>query len=165
MARNEISTTFSASAPAAPAPLLLCAAGVPDATCTNSTSAFCHLVNSTGVICKYSLKVGATVCRGFAGSCDVQEVCSGQSPDCPADAFQPNTTVCQPASGSIPSLFCSGSDPNCPPYGSSTNCSAQAVPACVNATSGEHVCSAAALQVVRQHSSCNGACEGGCNSK
>jgi hypothetical protein len=113
--------------------------GVPDASCTNSTSSYCLTVNTTGVICKYTLRVGATVCRQSAGNCDVQEVCSGQSPECPVDSFQPSSVVCQPASGSIPTLFCSGNGPTCPPYGSSTNCSAQTVPTCVDATSGEPV--------------------------
>ena len=33
-------------------------------------------------------------CRAQAGSCDVEEVCDGQSADCPADQFEPDFTPC-----------------------------------------------------------------------
>jgi hypothetical protein len=36
-------------------------------------------------------------CRASAGVCDVAESCDGVNDDCPADGFQPSSTVCRPA--------------------------------------------------------------------
>jgi hypothetical protein len=85
------------------------------------------------------MKAAGTTCRASAGDCNATEVCNGTAVDCPADVFLPSTTVCRAASVSppTPAQNCTGSSAVCPAYGSGVNCTAQAVPACVNATAGE----------------------------
>ena len=39
------------------------------------------------------------VCRPAAGVCDTAENCDGVNDTCPADQFQPNTTVCRSVAG------------------------------------------------------------------
>ena len=55
------------------------------------------------------------VCRQKAGPCDVQEVCSGASAECPPDVFLPATAECRAASTRCegPAL-CPGNGPQCP---------------------------------------------------
>ncbi|MBN2493828.1 MAG: VCBS repeat-containing protein [Deltaproteobacteria bacterium] len=55
------------------------------------------------------------VCRPVRGACDVQEVCDGSSPDCPADAFIQGTLCRESTEGCDPPEVCSGSSPTCPP--------------------------------------------------
>jgi hypothetical protein len=38
-------------------------------------------------------------CRGSVGTCDVAEVCPGNSNTCPADSFAPSSTVCRNSGG------------------------------------------------------------------
>ncbi len=57
-----------------------------------------------------------TTCRASAGACDVAEVCSGDSADCPADELAPAGTECDPGSGPgclFPSE-CDGTSVDCP---------------------------------------------------
>ena len=42
--------------------------------------------------CRFALR--GTVCRASTSVCDVEEVCSGFSADCPVDEFAPGDTVC-----------------------------------------------------------------------
>lgn len=113
--------------------------GAVNAGCANSTSNFC--LNIGGIICGYSMKAAGTTCRASAGDCDAAETCNGTAVDCPADAFLPSSTVCRAATVTpvVPAQNCTGSSAVCPAYGSGVNCTAQTVPACVNATSGERV--------------------------
>jgi hypothetical protein len=50
------------------------------------------------------------------GVCDVDEVCSGSAPMCPADAYQPTTFRCGLAGGGGCDVddFCTGAGPGCP---------------------------------------------------
>jgi hypothetical protein len=113
------------NASAAAAAVAIIATGVPDAGCSNSTSAYC--LNVTGIICRYSLRPSSTVCRDKAGDCDVAEQCSGTAADCPADSLLSNATVCRLASGLVPEQKCTGTSAACPGYGSNVNCTAQTV--------------------------------------
>jgi hypothetical protein len=47
--------------------------------------------------CRVNYRPATFVCRASAGFCDVAENCTGSSPDCPADAFAPNTKLCNAA--------------------------------------------------------------------
>ncbi len=58
------------------------------------------------------------MCRPSAGVCDVAESCDGVDNDCPADGFQSSNTVCRPAAGA-----CDVAE-NCP--GAGPNCPADA---------------------------------------
>ncbi|MFN2426621.1 MAG: hypothetical protein ABR587_09280, partial [Candidatus Binatia bacterium] len=40
-----------------------------------------------------------TPCRAASGSCDVAETCTGNSGDCPTDAFEPTTVTCRGDAG------------------------------------------------------------------
>jgi len=56
-----------------------------------------------------------TVCRGMAGICDVEELCTGSDPDCPADEVEPITTVCRPSEGVCDiAEYCDGINTTCP---------------------------------------------------
>ena len=44
--------------------------------------------------CVHTPGNAGTVCRPSAGDCDVAETCTGTSPTCPADAYEPDDTVC-----------------------------------------------------------------------
>jgi hypothetical protein len=56
-----------------------------------------------------------TVCRPANGMCDVAEVCSGTSIDCPSDAFATATTQCRAAAGPCDvAESCTGTSPACP---------------------------------------------------
>ena len=51
-----------------------------------------------------------------AGPCDVAETCTGSAESCPADAFQPSSTVCRATAGECDvAEHCSGSTAPCPP--------------------------------------------------
>src|SRR5206468_2352076 len=50
-----------------------------------------------------------------AGVCGVDETCTGTSTACPANAFEPSTTVCRAAAGECdPAERCTGSGATCP---------------------------------------------------
>jgi hypothetical protein len=56
-----------------------------------------------------------TVCRPKNGECDIEEVCSGTSAECPADAFAASTVVCRVANGVCDTAeTCTGNSATCP---------------------------------------------------
>ncbi|MGH7961198.1 MAG: choice-of-anchor Q domain-containing protein [Candidatus Binatia bacterium] len=56
-----------------------------------------------------------TVCRAASGACDVAEMCTGTSADCPADGFASATTECRPATGVCDIAdTCTGTSAECP---------------------------------------------------
>src|SRR5262249_58691605 len=60
---------------------------------------------------------GTFVCGPAAGVCDVAETCTGTSNACPANAFQPATTVCRvcfPGTTFETPIHCTGGTPDCP---------------------------------------------------
>jgi MYXO-CTERM domain-containing protein len=58
-------------------------------------------------------------CRASAGPCDVEEKCTGNSAACPADSYEPATTVCRTATCNgdmaVEEAFCTGMSASCPP--------------------------------------------------
>jgi len=63
------------------------------------------------------LRPAQEICRPSAGPCDLFEACTGLSGSCPADGFEPPTTVCRSTSaGDICDAeeFCTGSAAACP---------------------------------------------------
>jgi cysteine-rich repeat protein len=74
--------------------------------------------NTDGDCCSADCKTIApagTTCRVTAGSCDVAEVCDGNSGNCPVDKFLGPDTVCRPASGTCDlAELCTGTGPACP---------------------------------------------------
>lgn len=54
--------------------------------------------------CTYANAPDTTVCRQVAGPCDVEERCTGTSPDCPADGYEQNGTSCNDG------LYCTSGD-------------------------------------------------------
>src|SRR5690606_2147430 len=57
------------------------------------------------VACPADDKVpNGTVCRSATGVCDITETCDGVTPDCPADAVEPDGTDCGDG------LFCNGDE-------------------------------------------------------
>lgn len=55
------------------------------------------------------------VCRAPAGPCDLDERCPGDSAECPADLYAPNTTVCRSAAGLCDKPeTCNGVTTECP---------------------------------------------------
>jgi cysteine-rich repeat protein len=67
------------------------------------------------------LESAATVCRASAGACDLEETCTGLSPDCPADQFEALGTECRPSEGICDvAEECTGTDPQCPVDAKST---------------------------------------------
>ena len=54
----------------------------------------CAVATCVGNTCGSGPRTAGTVCRAAAGECDVGEVCTGTSLDCPANQFRPNNTPC-----------------------------------------------------------------------
>jgi cysteine-rich repeat protein len=68
--------------------------------------------NATGT-CQHVAGNAGTVCRASAGVCDLQEVCTGTSPTCPADAK--STAPCRAAAGDCDlAESCNGVSNTCP---------------------------------------------------
>jgi cysteine-rich repeat protein len=71
-----------------------------------------------------------TVCRTSAGSCDVEETCTGSSGTCPADGFESAATECRAAADICDvAENCTGSGASCPADGfesAATECRAAA---------------------------------------
>ncbi len=60
-------------------------------------------------------QAAGTVCRPAADACDVEEVCDGVSPACPADAFAAAGSVCRTAMGECDAQeTCDGTTNECP---------------------------------------------------
>lgn len=65
--------------------------------------------------CKYAPAAAGTVCRPAQSLCDVAEVCSGASTQCPVDGVAPSSVVCRQANGTCDvAESCSGVSPACP---------------------------------------------------
>lgn len=75
---------------------------------------------------KCVLSKSGTVCRGAINECDEAEKCTGDSAQCPTDAFKPATTSCASASclGNqfTEARHCSGTAATCAPAASPKNC-------------------------------------------
>jgi hypothetical protein len=74
--------------------------------------------NGSGNCCTSDCKLApaGSVCRQSTNACDAAETCTGQSAECPADAFAPAGTVCRPATGACDQAEeCTGTDASCPP--------------------------------------------------
>jgi len=76
------------------------ACGDPDDTVCNNPDT-CN----GGGTCNDNLKPEGTVCRASVGVCDVAEICTGSSADCPGNIFQPQGTICSCSAGEG---FCDG---------------------------------------------------------
>ncbi len=60
-------------------------------------------------------EAAGTVCRPAKGLCDVDEVCDGINPTCPADGFALADTVCRDVVGDCDlAESCTGASPECP---------------------------------------------------
>jgi hypothetical protein len=62
-----------------------------------------------------AIRAAGEQCRASAGICDLAEACDGVNPTCPADVFEPASTVCR-ASGGVCDVAenCTGSAAACP---------------------------------------------------
>ena len=73
---------------------------------------------STSTGCVPKVLGSEQVCRKALGVCDIDEVCDGQSHDCPADTLKPASFQCQALSCADstlkPKITCDGSTPTCP---------------------------------------------------
>jgi hypothetical protein len=71
--------------------------------------------NGTSDLCQHPAGNAGATCRPAAGICDVDEVCTGSSTTCPADAFEPSSVVCRPDAGECDlAENCTGSGAACP---------------------------------------------------
>ena len=71
--------------------------------------------DGTSNTCQHAAGNAGTECRAAAGVCDVAEACDGTNTACPADAFQPSTTVCRAGAGACDvAESCTGSSADCP---------------------------------------------------
>src|SRR5439155_353099 len=65
--------------------------------------------------CTHTAGNMGAVCRASAGVCDVAETCTGSSPVCPPDTFQPITVTCRASAGECDQAeTCTGTGPSCP---------------------------------------------------
>ena len=91
-----------------------CDAGVANGSMTSCCTASCEY------------RTAGESCRPIAGVCDVAELCTGSDASCPADDFEPGSTVCRPSAGVCDvAENCTGSGASCPADGfqsSSTVC-------------------------------------------
>lgn len=90
----------------------LCTPGAPCADDGNvCTSDVCDAAG----LCVHAPANAGVPCRDSQGSCDVAEACTGESADCPFDAFLPATEVCRERSGDCDAAeLCTGVSPLCP---------------------------------------------------
>jgi hypothetical protein len=71
--------------------------------------------NGISNLCQHPAGNAGTPCRGAVDICDVAETCDGASTVCPADAFEPSTTVCRSSAGECDVAdTCTGSGASCP---------------------------------------------------
>jgi hypothetical protein len=89
--RRRVFGALAAGALAAVAPLRAAAICTPE-SCDASFP--CGRKVCQNGLCKTIFDPAGTVCRPAAGPCDVAEVCSGNSFDCPADRHADNGTPC-----------------------------------------------------------------------
>ena len=103
------------NATAADRPELLLDLVPTDALCDDGNPCTTDVCDSGGT-CVHAAGNAGAVCRSAAGPCDVAEVCTGTSPDCPADVLQPETVECRPAAGVCDlAEYCTGTSAACPP--------------------------------------------------
>lgn len=78
----------------------------------------CVLVSSCdgqGACVPDELAPSTTLCRPAAGPCDIEEYCTGRSPECPSDKVADLGHVCRPSQGACDlSEQCDGVSPTCP---------------------------------------------------
>jgi len=100
----------------------------------------CNGANNT---CQHLPANAGATCRAAAGVCDVAETCTGTSPTCPADGFQPSSTVCRDAAGECDlAENCSGSSATCPAdtkKSSGTACTSDGNPCTLDQCDGSSV--------------------------
>jgi len=100
-----------ASAPLAAPPA--CAPCLVAADCDDNS--FCT-IDTCDFLCSNVPGNAGSSCRAAAGICDVMEACDGTNSACPADAFEPASTVCRAAAGLCDvAETCTGADAPCPP--------------------------------------------------
>ncbi|KAH8677336.1 ADAM protease ADM-B [Xylariales sp. PMI_506] len=63
-------------------------------TCKFKSGAVCDPSNEDCCTSQCLFASNGTVCRASTGSCDPQEMCTGSSPNCPADELAPNGQSC-----------------------------------------------------------------------
>ncbi|KAK5660993.1 hypothetical protein OQA88_12370 [Cercophora sp. LCS_1] len=68
-------------------------------TCKFTTGSVCDPSNEECCTTQCQFKGAGTVCRASTGICDPEEVCSGSSPNCPADESSPDGTSCGSGNG------------------------------------------------------------------
>jgi RHS repeat-associated protein len=93
-------------------PTGFCASGV---CCNSACDGGCGACNLAGNLGTCSAQPSGTSCRAKSGACDVAEICTGSSANCPTDSFATASTVCRAAAGQcdVPET-CTGSGPSCP---------------------------------------------------
>ncbi len=94
--------------------------------CTAVTGYCGDSIVQTNEMCDYKLNAccaqscqgilaSSVVCRSSKGDCDLQETCTGLSPDCPSDSFKPPNTTCRSTLGACDAPeTCTGYTPTCP---------------------------------------------------
>ena len=83
-------------------------------TCTDDGNP-CTVTTCESGTCNPPGNRGA-VCRASAGECDVAEICTGTSAECPEDSFVPAMTPCRPSAGVCDvAEMCTGTSATCPP--------------------------------------------------
>jgi DNA-binding beta-propeller fold protein YncE len=78
------------------------------AACTTDANVCTLDVCDGSGACTHPAGNAGTVCRPATGSCDVAEACTGTSPTCPPDAFQPDTTPCSDGNACTTGETCTG---------------------------------------------------------
>lgn len=76
------------------------------------------LCTGNSIACQHAAGNPGAVCRATAGVCDVQEVCTGTSTSCPANAFVAAGTVCRASASQCDAAeSCTGTGAQCPANG------------------------------------------------
>lgn len=92
-------------------------------TCKFTTNSVCDPTNEECCTPQCSFMSNGTVCRASTGPCDPQEVCSGTSAGCPADASAPDGQSCGASGAGLTcaSGRCTSRDLQCKTYLAGTN--------------------------------------------
>lgn len=88
-------------------------------TCSNDDNpCTIDVCSGNDATCTHHGGNSGTVCREVDGLCDVAELCTGDSKNCPTDAYLTPGTSCRDAScdagEQVRAAICSGASPNCP---------------------------------------------------
>ena len=83
-----------------------------DNECDDGHECTLNLCITSIYTCSFPLWSSGTICRVSAGECDIEETCSGTSPDCPLDRFAPRGTPCNDGNSCTSSDQCDGNG-NC----------------------------------------------------